>query len=110
MEESSKKVAVFEGTARVGEIARGFMHIQLRPEDLTSPLSFQMALSRIYETLIRTLQEGPKKTFVAEVRFTDSIGQNVSFAVDLGTTPPPFQSERVKAKIIVELYEENRES
>uniref|UniRef100_A0A7J3ZKY0 Uncharacterized protein n=1 Tax=Fervidicoccus fontis TaxID=683846 RepID=A0A7J3ZKY0_9CREN len=106
MEEKPKKMAIYEGEARIGEVMKGLAQIQLRPEDFTSPVAMQMALSRIYEALMRTLHEGPRKTFVAEIRFTDSLGQTVVFAVDLGESPPPFQSNRVKARITVEMFEE----
>lgn len=102
----SKKVIIFEGQARIGEIMKGFTQIQLRPEDFSSPLALQMALTRIYEGLMRAMSEGPRRTFVAEVRFTDSLGQAVAVGVDLGSTPPPFSKNVVKARVIIELYEE----
>jgi len=103
----AKRIVVFEGQARIGEIMKGFAQIQLRPEDFSSPLALQMALTRIYEGLMKAVSEGPKKSFAAEVRFTDSLGQTVSFGVDLGTAPPPFSKSVVKARVIVELYEED---
>lgn len=102
----SRKVVVFEGTAKLGEIIKSFAQIQLRPEDFASPLSLQMAFSRIYESMMKALSEGPKKSFVAEVRFIDSLGQNVTVGVDLGSSPPPFSKNIVKARIMIELYEE----
>jgi len=105
-EERAKKIALFEGEARVGEVLKGLAQLQLRPEDFASPVALQMALSRVYEAVMRALHEGPRKTYVAEVKFTDSLGQPVVFAVDLGETPPPFQSSKVKARILVEIYEE----
>lgn len=104
--EESKKIIVFEGHARIGEIMKGFTQIQLKPEDFSSPLALQMALSRIYEGLMKALNEGPRKSFVAEVRFTDSLGQSIAVGVDLGPTPPPFSKNVVKARVIIELYEE----
>jgi hypothetical protein len=102
----NKKLAIFEGDARVGEIMQGIQAIQLRPEDLSSPIALQMALSRMYEAVMKMLESGPKKRYIAEVRFTDSLGNQVSFAVDLGEAPPPFSKDKVKARIIVEIYEE----
>jgi hypothetical protein len=66
-----------------------------------------MAISRIYESMIKMFESGgPKPTYVAEVRFTDDLGNSVVFAVDLGSTTPPFSGEKVKARIYVEIYEE----
>ncbi|ABM79907.1 hypothetical protein [Hyperthermus butylicus] len=105
-EPPSKRLAIFEGEARIGEVIRGLHAIQLRPEDFSSPVALQMALSRIYEAVIKAFEQGPRKQYVAEVRFTDSLGNRVVFAVDLGESPPPFSKDRVKARIVVELYEE----
>ena len=102
----SKKLAIFEGEARVGEVMKGMQAIQLRPEDLSSPIALQMALSRMYEAVLKMLESGPKKSYVAEVKFTDSLGNTVVFAVDLGESPPPFSKDKVKARIVVEIYED----
>jgi hypothetical protein len=97
----------FKGSARIGKAMKEFLTFTLKPEDLTSPVAFQMALSRIYEGLMRMMEQGgPKPTYIAEVRFRDDMGNNVVIAVDLGPETPPFSSDRVKARIIVELYEE----
>ncbi len=104
--EERKRIAIFEGEARIGEILGNMLQVQLRPEDFSSPIALQMALSRIYDALMRTLESGPKKKYVAEVRFTDATGSRISFAVDLGEEPPPFSSRNVKARILVEIYEE----
>ncbi len=104
--ETPKRLAIFEGEARVGEVISGLQAIQLRPEDFTSPIALQMALSRIYDAIIKAFEQGPRKRYVAEVRFTDSLGNTVAFAVDLGESPPPFSKDRVKARIIVEIFEE----
>jgi len=100
---------VFEGVARIGEVMSTFKSIALRPEDFTSPVALQMALTRIYDTILRSLTETPKKAFVAEVRFTDSMGNIVVFAADLGESPPPLPGTKVKARIIVELLEDRAE-
>ncbi len=104
--EKPKRLAVFEGEARVGEVLSGLQAIQLRPEDFSSPVALQMALSRIYEAVMKAFQEGLRKRYVAEVRFRDSLGNQVVFAVDLGESPPPFSKDRVKARVVVEIYEE----
>jgi len=98
---------VYEGSARVGRIVKNFATVTLKPEDFSSPVAFQMAISRIYESMIKMFESGgPKPTYVAEVRFTDDLGNSVVFAVDLGSTTPPFSGEKVKARIYVEIYEE----
>ncbi len=104
-----KRLAIFEGEARVGEIMQGMQAIQLRPEDFTSPVALQMAITRIYKAFFEAFESGPKKRYVAEVRFTDSMGNQVAFAVDLGEAPPPFSRDRVKARIVVEIYEEEED-
>ena len=104
-----KRLAIFEGEARVGEVVQGLQAIQLRPEDLASPVALQMAISRIYEAVMKAFEEGLKKRYVAEVRFTDSLGNPVIIAVDLGDTPPPFAKDKVKARVVIELYEEEED-
>ncbi|MCC6044409.1 MAG: hypothetical protein LM584_03885 [Desulfurococcaceae archaeon] len=108
MSEREKGVSrVYEGSARVGRIVKNFATVTLKPEDFSSPVAFQMAISRIYESMIKMFESGgPKPTYVAEVRFTDDLGNSVAFAVDLGSTTPPFSGEKVKARIYVEIYEE----
>jgi hypothetical protein len=108
MSEREKGVSrVYEGSARVGRIVKNFATVTLKPEDFSSPVAFQMAISRIYESMIKMFESGgPKPTYVAEVRFTDDLGNSVVFAVDLGPTTPPFSGEKVKARIYVEIYEE----
>lgn len=97
----------FSGEARIGRAMKEFMTFTLKPEDFSSPVALQMALSRIYEGILKMMQEGgPKPTYIAEVRFKDDLGNNVVIAVDLGREVPPFSSDKVKARIRVELYEE----
>lgn len=98
--------AIFIGRARVGEMISIFKDLRLRPEDFASPVSFQMALSRIYESLLRGLSSEPRKTYVAEVSFQDSMGNNIVFATDLGESLPPLSSQYLRVKIVVEFYEE----
>ncbi len=104
-EEEKKKIAIFHGEAKIGEIIGSLAQIQLRPEDFSSPVRLQMALSRIYDALLKTIEKGPRKKYVAEVRFKDSLENPVVIAVDLGETPPPFGKRDVKARILIEIYE-----
>ena len=106
MSDEAKRIALFEGKARIGEIMGNLASIQLRPEDFSSPVALQMALTRIYDALMKSFEQGMKKKYVAEVRFTDSLGNPVVIAVDLGETPPPFSSREVKAKVYIEISEE----
>ncbi len=103
--EEKKRIAIFTGNARIGEVLGELSSIQLRPEDFSSPVALQMAISRIYNALLKSLEKGFKKKYVAEVKFTDALGNTVVFAVDLGEEPPPFSSNNVKARILVEIYE-----
>lgn len=105
--EKEKRIGIFNGSAKVGEILSGFTQIAITPQDMTSPIALQMALSRIYEAMTKTVETGPKKKFIAEVKFTDSMGNPVVFALDLGDKMPHFSSNEIKARILVELYEEN---
>jgi len=104
-----KAVGVFHGEARVGEIYSGFAQLTLTPSDLASPLSLQMALSRMYDALMKAAQEGPKKKYVAEVRFTDSMGNPVVIALELGEKAPLFTKRQLKARVMIEIYEEDLE-
>ncbi len=97
---------VFFGRARVGEVINAFKEIRLRPEDFSSPVAMQMALSRIYDTLMRSLSGGLDKSYVAEVLFQDSLGNQVVFAADLGKSPPPISTQNLRVRITVEFYRE----
>ncbi len=96
----------FEGKAKIGEVMGNLASIQLKPEDLSSPLAFQMALSRIYEELMRVMTQGPQKHYVADVRFTDSMGNPISIGVDFGNNIPPLSKREVKVRVILEFYDE----
>lgn len=108
-EEGTSIKIVFEGTARIGEVMSTFKSITLRPEDFSSPIALQMALTRIYDTIMRSITETPRKAFIAEIRFTDSMGNTVVFAADLGESPPPLSGAKVKARITIELLEDRSE-
>jgi len=97
---------IFVGTAKLGEVIPQFAQVSLTPQDMSSPVSMQMAMSRIYEALTKTAEAGAKKKFMAEVRFADSLGNPVVLALDLGEQMPPFTNREVKAKVLVELYED----
>lgn len=105
--EKEKSVGgVFNGTAKVGEVIPQFSQVSLTAQDMSSPVSMQMAMSRIYEALTKATESGAKKKFLAEVRFMDSMGNPVVLALDLGERMPPFTSKEVKARVLVELYED----
>ncbi len=106
--DQEKSIGIFNGSAKVGEILSGFTQVAITPQDMTSPIALQMALSRIYEAMTKVVETGPKKKFIAEVRFNDSMGNPVVFALDLGEKMPHFTSNEVKARILVELYEESQ--
>lgn len=108
-EAPERRIAIFDGSARIGEVLGGFSQIQLRPEDFSSPLALQMAFTRIYEAVMRAMETGFRKRYVAEVRFKDSMGNPVVVAVDLGEAPPPFSKREVKARVTIELYEEEQD-
>jgi hypothetical protein len=97
---------IFIGTAKLGEVIPQFSQVSLTAQDMSSPVAMQMAMSRIYEALTKTSETGAKKKFMAEVKFADSMGNPVVLALDLGGQIPPFTSREVKAKVLVELYED----
>lgn len=88
------------------DIAKGLAEAKISPQDLANPVSFQLAFSRLYEALLKAVEEGSSESYVAEVRFKDDLGNDIVFAVDLGGEAPAFASRVVRARIIVELYEE----
>ena len=99
---------MFVGEARIGKVMKPLASITLRPEDFSSPISLHMAITRIYESIIKAMEErGPTSTYIAEVKFTDDMGNNVAVAVDLGESLPPFSKDKVKARVIVEIVEED---
>ena len=103
----NKVIGIFNGTAKVGEVLAGFTQLSLTPQDMTSPIAMQMAISRIYEVMTKAVEAGPKKKFVAEVRLIDSMGNPVILAMDLGEKTPPFVNKEVKARILIELFEDD---
>ncbi len=105
-EKNNKRIAIFEGEAKIGKVLEGLHTIQLKPEDFSSPIALQMALSRIYSAVIKMFEKGPKEKYIAEIRFRDAMGNLVTLAVDMGEAPPPFSKEQVKARILIEIYEE----
>ncbi len=99
----------FIGVAKVEktvvDIARSLAEANITPQDLANPVSFQIAFSRLYDAILKSIEQGGKVSYVAEVRFKDSLGNVITFAVDLGERPPPLSSNVVKARITVELLE-----
>ncbi|ABU81359.1 hypothetical protein [Ignicoccus hospitalis] len=104
--EETKKVTVFEGEARIGLMKVPTLTITLEPEDFESPLSFQMALSKLMDELTKAFENPPESKYFAEVKFRDHLNRPVFVAVDLGKSIPPFSKNKVKARIVVEIYEE----
>jgi len=45
--EIEKVMGVLTGTAKVGEVLAGFTQLSITPQDMTSPVALQMAISRI---------------------------------------------------------------
>lgn len=106
-EEKPEIVKRVEAEAKVGKALKNIAMVSLRPEDLSSPASFQMAISRLYESIMKMMESGgPEQTYIAEVKFTDDLGNPVSIAIDLGKETPPFSSQKVKAEVTIRLYEE----
>ena len=106
---SVRKKVVLEGEARIGKINVPVLSFSLSPEDLSSPLAFQMAISKIMENLMNAIEQQNNPRYVAEVRFKDSMGTPISIALDLGESIPPFSKDKVKARVIIELYEEDED-
>ncbi len=110
MEFEGKVKALFNGYARIDRvsvnIAKGLAEAKITPQDLTNPVAFQLAFSKLYDTLLKVMESGDEPSYVAEVRFKDSLGNEVVMAVDLGKEMPAFTNNVVKARITVELFEE----
>ncbi|MEM2020801.1 MAG: hypothetical protein QXP80_01060 [Zestosphaera sp.] len=110
MSEEVRYTLSFEGYGQVERvplnIAKGLVGVRLTPQDLSDPVSFQLAFSRMYNTLMKALEGGDKYSYVVKVTFRDGLGNEVSMAVDLGEEIPAFASKNVKARVTVELYEE----
>jgi len=113
MEEGATYRKEFIGSGKVEkaiiDLAKGIAEAKLSPSDLTNPVAFQLAFSRLYKALMESIEEGPKEDYIAEVRFKDDLGNDVVLAIDLGREVPPFAKENVRARIVVELYEEVEE-
>lgn len=101
---------MFNGYAKIDKIpvniAKGLAEAKITPQDLTNPIAFQLAFSRLYDALLKVVESGSEPSYIAEVRFKDSLGNEVVMAVDLGKEMPAFTSNVVRAKITVELFEE----
>ncbi len=105
----TKKVVEMSGEAKIGRLDIPPMVLELSPDDLTSPISFQMALSRLVDKIMDTLENPPEPHYFAEVRIRDHLNRPVSIAIDLGKSIPPFSKDKVKARVIIEIYEEEEE-
>ncbi len=99
-----------EGEAIIRKITLPIMKIDVSPEDLDSPLSFQLFVEKIMESITRTLEEPPRPKYMAEVRFKDALGMPVKFVVDLGERTPYFSKDKVKVRLTLEFYEEDEEA
>ncbi len=106
MHEDGKIRVELEGQAKVTRLQMPLVPINISPSDLEGPLSMYDMISKIYEAMMKAMSETPKPRYMAEVKFTDALGTPVVFVVDLGEKFPQFEKSRVKAKIIIELYEE----
>jgi len=97
-EERIEFTKTFRAEGKVGKAFKNIAMVSLRPEDFSSPVALQMALSRLYESVMKMFEGGgPKQTYVVEVRFTDDLGNPVSFAVSLekGGTPSPRSTAKL---------------
>ncbi|MGC8631496.1 MAG: hypothetical protein ACP5T2_03630 [Thermoprotei archaeon] len=103
--ENFQPLAIFTGNAKIGQVMGGVQALTLTPQDLSSPTSLQMALTRIMDSIAKLSTSEPQKKWVADIRFTDGMGNQVSFAVDLGPMPP-LEAKEYKARIIVELLKD----
>ncbi|ALU11646.1 hypothetical protein EYM_03335 [Ignicoccus islandicus DSM 13165] len=103
---SERYVATLEGEARIRKLNIPIMRLDITPEDLNSPLSFQILMEKIMESVTKTLEEEPHPQYMAEVSIRDSLGMPVRFVVNLGDKVPYFSKDKVKVRLILEFYEE----
>ncbi|BBG23876.1 hypothetical protein [Sulfuracidifex tepidarius] len=96
----------FDGKAKVGQVMGNLQALSLKPEDFSSPIALQMALSKLYNDLMKSLSEKPQPHYIADVRFSDSMGNPINLAVDFGNNLPPMSKQEVKVKITIEFYDE----
>ncbi len=97
-----------EGEARVGKVLAGIEKLMLRPEDLQSEASLQMALTRIMEAAMKLATEGGfREKYIAEVRLRDDHGRPVTIILDLGESVPPIPREKTKVRVKIEFLEED---
>ena len=106
MSEGDKVRVELKGEAKVARIQAPLVPINISPSDLEGPLSMFDMISKIYEAMMKAMSEGPKTRYMAEVKFSDALGSPIVFVVDLGDKFPPFEKDKVKARIIIELYED----
>ena len=105
----TKKVVEISGEAKIGRLDIPPMVLELGPDDLASPLSFQMALSKLVDKIMDTLEKPPEPHYFADIRIKDHLNRPISIAIDLGKSIPPFSKDKVKARVIIEIYEEEEE-
>ena len=109
----------FEGKATIGEsyrFARDFStlldELVRSGQNVAGPAGFAAFISKIYETLSKSLesQSASDKVWVASVEFRDGFNTPVHVSLDLGDKIPMLSSNVVRAKIIIELYDEEPRS
>ncbi len=109
MSENGRIRVELKGEAKVTRLQTPLVPINISPSDLEGPLSMFDMISKIYEAMMKAMNETPKPRYMAEVKFTDALGTPVVFVIDLGEKFPQLERSRVKARIIVELYEDEED-
>ena len=106
---SERFVATVEGEAKIRKLTLPVFKIDITPEDLESPLSFQIIMEKIMDSVSKTLEKEPRPQYVAEVNFRDWLGMPVRFVVNLGEKVPYFSKDKVKARVTIEFYEDEED-
>ena len=98
----------FSGKAKVGEVSALFKELNLDVEEmLTNPTAFYMSLTKLLNAITaKDFSQLTQKSYMASISFKDSNGKTITFNADLGDKMPLISKDEVKARIIIEIYDE----
>ena len=94
----------FEGAAKIKQISKLYKEFVGAEEPDT--LDIASILTKLLDNVMSDLSKLEEKTFVAKIAFKDSVGHEASFTVDIGNKVPPFSRDKVRARVIVEIYDD----
>lgn len=95
----------FEGTAKIKQISK--LYTDLVGTEELDTLDITHIFTKILDSLTSNPSKLEEKVFVAKIGFKDSAGHDVGFVINVGDKTPPFSRDKVRARIVVEIYDEN---